>query len=65
MKIIETHDPTEQLDKFKRLVTQMRQAQRNYFRTHGGLDECKKIERAVDKAIDDLNNKNSLQRKLF
>jgi hypothetical protein len=31
------------------LVVQLRAAQKAYFPTHGGLDDCKRIEREVDR----------------
>jgi len=45
------------------LVTKLRAAQRAYFKTHGGLDECRKIERAVDCWLAD--HETTDQRQLF
>jgi hypothetical protein len=45
------------------LVTKLRAAQRAYFKTHGGLDECRKIERAVDRWLAQFEPGN--QRRLF
>ena len=53
----------DRLEQLVALVTKLRAAQRAYFQTHGGLDECKKIERAVDRWLAD--NQLSDQRRLF
>ena len=41
-------DANDELRQLANLVTKLRAAQVAYFKTHGGLDECKKLERAVD-----------------
>jgi len=53
----------DRLEQLVALVTKLRAAQRAYFRTHGGLEECKKIERAVDRWLADYAP--SDQRELF
>lgn len=35
-------------EEFRDLVARTREAQRRYFRDRTGLDECKRLERAVD-----------------
>lgn len=65
---METPSPTTSstpLDSFVNLVAEMRKAQNIYFRTRGGLDDCKKIERAVDRYVTEYREKNQPQAKLF
>lgn len=50
---------------FVRLVEQLRSAQREYFRTRGNLDECRKIERAVDRAMEEHHASHQPQRRMF
>jgi membrane glycosyltransferase len=54
-----------ELDAFVKVVAEMREAQNIYFRTRGGLDEARKIERAVDKYIADYVQRNGPQRQMF
>lgn len=52
------------LDEFAALVQKMRNSQREYFRTKSGtaLEESKRLEREVDKALQKLKDK---QREMF
>ena len=54
---------SDKLQQLVALVTKLRAAQIAYFKTHGGLDEAKKIERAVDRWLADYAP--SDQRRLF
>ena len=54
-----------ELRKFAGMVEQMRAAQIAYFKTKGGLDDCKKIERAVDKWLKEWSSQPEPQAKLF
>jgi hypothetical protein len=55
----------DEFNQFLNMVEKMRAAQNAYFRTRGGLDECRKIERAVDQRIKDLRERMAGQGKLF
>jgi hypothetical protein len=50
---------TDEFAQFIRMVEQMREAQLAYFRTKGGLGECKQIERAVDRWLADYRERES------
>lgn len=39
---------------FVQLVAKMRKAQKAYFRERNNLDECKQLEKAVDRAIEEI-----------
>lgn len=41
----------EQLQQLIATVEAMRAAQRAYFKTHGGLDDCRRLEREVDRQL--------------
>ena len=43
------------------LVTQLRAAQQAYFRTHGGLADCKRIEREVDRWLAEQHQARGVQ----
>lgn len=51
LEIIMTEDRDAALEHFLKLVAEMRKAQIAYFKTHGGLSDCKKLERAVDREL--------------
>lgn len=55
----------EDYDRFISMVRQMRESQITYFKTRGGLDDCKKIERAVDGWLKEYADARSQQSKLF
>lgn len=56
---------SEKLLALVRLVEEVRDSQRLYFKTKGGLDECKKREKALDDWVKRFREENSPQRKLF
>lgn len=53
------------LQQLVRLVVETRAAQVLYFRTKGGLEDCKKRERALDDWVKRFYEENSPQGKLF
>jgi len=46
-------DARDELEQLANLAGKVRAAQTAYFKTHGGLDECKKLERAIDRWLAD------------
>lgn len=53
------------LERVLKMVVQMRAAQVAYFKTHGGLADCKKLERAVDGEIAIVMDDRARQRELL
>ena len=55
-------------DRLKQLtdvVKKMRAAQKIYFRTRGGIDDCKKLESAVDRLLEQYDFERHATRPLF
>lgn len=53
--------------RFMATVEQMRAAQRAYFKTGGGIDDCRRLEREVDRQLAELRElrHETTQPKLF
>jgi hypothetical protein len=57
----------DEYGRFVDVVEKMRAAQVAYFKCRGGLDDCKKLERAVDRLVQEYHelNREAAQSRMF
>ena len=44
------------IEELAKIVKEMRDAQKLYFRTHAGLEYCKRLERRVDETVQEIHD---------